>query len=64
MLQRKSNRLLPVGLLMLSAGLMLRIWAHGRLFHFGAGFLIGMSAVFLVAGFFCGDPKTNWKNNI
>ncbi len=51
MLQRKINRLLPIGLLMLSGGLILRNFVHGRYFDFAAGFLIGMSIVFMIAGF-------------
>ena len=51
MLHRKLSRLLPIGVLMLAAGLMLHNVVHGRYTEFTAGFLIGMSAVFMIAGF-------------
>jgi hypothetical protein len=50
-LHRKLSRLLPIGVLMLAAGLMLHNFVHGRYTEFTAGFLIGMSAVFMIAGF-------------
>jgi len=46
----KASRLIPIGLVMLSAGLMLNNWAHTRYSHFGGGFLLGMAIVFLLAG--------------
>jgi hypothetical protein len=49
--QDKLNRLLPVGLVMLATGLFLRNFAHGHFSNFGAGILIGMSLVFMIAGF-------------
>lgn len=51
MLHRKLSRLLPIGVLMLAAGLILHNFLHGRYTEFTAGFLIGMSAVFMIAGF-------------
>lgn len=45
------HRLFPVGTLMLAAGLVLHNWMHGRHTEFTAGFLIGMSIVFMIAGF-------------
>lgn len=36
---------------MLAAGLVLHNWTHGRYTEFTAGFLIGMSIVFMIAGF-------------
>jgi hypothetical protein len=51
MAQDKLNRLLPVGLVMLATGLILRNFAQGRFSNFGAGLLIGMSLVFMIAGF-------------
>jgi len=50
-LRRKLSRLLPIGALMLAAGLILHNFLHGRYTEFAAGFLIGMSAVFMIAGF-------------
>lgn len=50
MLYRKLNRLLPIALLMLAAGLSLRIFMHARHSEFVSGFLIGMSLVFMIAG--------------
>jgi hypothetical protein len=46
----KFARLLPLGLVLLSAGLILRNFAHGRYSDFSAGFLIGISIVFMLAG--------------
>jgi hypothetical protein len=51
MIQRKLNRLLPVGLLLLSLGVILHNWTHGRYSEFAGGFLIGMAIVFMIAGF-------------
>jgi hypothetical protein len=51
MLREKFNRLLPIGLLMLAAGLILHNFTHNHAFNFGAGFLIGMALVFMIAGF-------------
>jgi len=45
------NRLVPVGLLSLAAGLILHNWLHSRPAEFASGFLIGMSLVFLLASF-------------
>jgi hypothetical protein len=50
-LPSKSDRLIPTGMLMLSGGLILHNWMYGRYTEFGGGFLIGMSLVFLIAGF-------------
>jgi hypothetical protein len=57
-LQRKLNRLLPIGLLMLATGLLLHNWMHGRYTEFAGGFLIGMAAVFMIAGFVAHSHKT------
>jgi hypothetical protein len=57
-LQRKLNRLLPIGLLMLATGLLLHNWMHGRYTEFAGGFLIGMAAVFMIAGFVAHSRKT------
>lgn len=51
MLQSKSNYLLPIGLILLAAGLILHNWISGARAEFPAGFLIGMSIVFMIAGF-------------
>ena len=42
---------MPVGLLMLAAGLILHMFVHARYTEFASGFLIGMSLVFMIAGF-------------
>ena len=39
-----------MGLLMLSGGLIVRNFLHGRYSDFASGFLIGMSIVFMIAG--------------
>lgn len=36
---------------MLATGLLLHNWVHGRHTEFAGGFLIGMGAVFMSAGF-------------
>jgi hypothetical protein len=51
MFQTKLNRLLPVGLLLLAAGVFLHNFTHARSSEFASGLLIGMSLVFLIAGF-------------
>ncbi len=50
MLHRKITRLFPAGVLMLSVGLLLHNFIGGRYTEFAAGFLIGMAAVFIIAG--------------
>lgn len=50
MIRTKLSFLVPVGSLALAAGLIVQLWAHGRSSHFIAGFLIGISLVFLIAG--------------
>ena len=52
--RHKLKRLLPVGLLFLSGGLVLHNWTHGPYFSFAAGMLIGMSVVVVVAGLIAG----------
>lgn len=47
----KLHYLFPIGTLLLAAGLLLRNWTHGRYTEFTAGFLIGVSIVFMIAGF-------------
>ncbi len=51
MLKRNLNYLLPTGAFMLSGGLLIHNFLHGRCTEFAAGFLIGMSLVFVIAGF-------------
>jgi hypothetical protein len=46
----KLNRLLPIGLLFLAAGFMLHLWTKGDYFESAAGFLIGISIVFILLG--------------
>jgi hypothetical protein len=46
----KVRRLIPIGLLMLSCGLILNNWTHTKYSHFAGGFLIGMAIVFMIAG--------------
>jgi len=50
MLRNKLIRLLPIGLLLLAAGLLLHNFFHGRHTEFSSGLLIGMSLVFIIAG--------------
>jgi hypothetical protein len=47
---RKMNRLLPIGLLMLAAGLILHNFLRAHYSEFAGGFLIGMALVFMIAG--------------
>jgi hypothetical protein len=51
MLRRKMNVFMPLGLLLLSAGGILRFLSHGKVPDFAIGFLFGMSIVFVIAGF-------------
>jgi hypothetical protein len=48
-LKKSLDRLFPVGALMLSGGLLLHNFQHARSTEFTAGFLIGLSIVFLIA---------------
>ncbi len=50
MLRRKMNRLMPIGLVLLASGLLLHRM-HGDYVESISGFLIGISIVFLIAGF-------------
>lgn len=45
----KLRNLFPIGMLSLSAGLILRNFLHSRYSEFAAGMLIGMSIVFMIA---------------
>lgn len=47
----KLNRLLPIGTILLAAGLGLHIWTHGDYSESASGFLIGIAVVFIIAGF-------------
>lgn len=51
MVGTKLNRLLQLGLLLLAAGGILRIFTRTRYSEFAGGLLIGMSLVFMIAGF-------------
>ena len=46
----RLKNLLPIGLLSLAGGLLLRNFAHTRYSEFAAGLLIGVSIVFTIAG--------------
>jgi tellurite resistance protein TehA-like permease len=46
------KNLLPIGLVSLAAGLILRNFLHSDYSEFAAGLLIGMSIVFMIAGLF------------
>lgn len=50
MLSRKMSRLMPIGLMLLASGLLLHRM-HGDYVESISGFLIGISIVFLIAGF-------------
>ena len=47
----KLHRLLPIGTILLAAGLGLHIFAHGDYSESVSGFLIGSAVVFIIAGF-------------
>ena len=51
MLRNKISRLLPIGLVFLASGLLIHNWTHGRYGEFSSGVLIGVSLVFMIAGF-------------
>ena len=46
----RFKNLLPIGLLSLAGGLLLRNFLHTRPSEFAAGLLIGMSLVLMIAG--------------
>jgi len=48
--QRKINRFVPVGLLLLMAGIFLQHFTHERYSDFAGGFLLGVALVFLIFG--------------
>jgi hypothetical protein len=48
--QRKINRFVPVGLLLLMAGILLQHFTHERYSDFAGGFLMGVALVFLIFG--------------
>jgi len=48
--QRKINRFVPVGLLLLMAGIFLQHFTHERYSDFAGGFLMGVALVFLIFG--------------
>lgn len=52
------KNLLPIGLLSLSAGLILHNFLHTRYSEFAAGLLIGISIVFIIAGFVKSAPAS------
>ena len=51
MSHRNVSHLLPAGLVLLASGLLLNNWLHGDYAESLAGFLIGISSVFMIAGF-------------
>jgi hypothetical protein len=53
----KLNRLLPMGLLMLGAGLLLDVWTHGDHAPSVAGFWLATSAVLIRFGFVPQNPE-------
>ena len=48
---RKLGRVLPIGLVLLASGLLLHNWMRGDYAESISGFLIGISLVFIIAGF-------------
>ena len=47
---KKISRFVPVGLLVLVAGIFLQHFTHERYSDFAGGFLIGVALVFLIFG--------------
>ncbi|HKF06297.1 MAG TPA: hypothetical protein VKB49_28525 [Candidatus Sulfotelmatobacter sp.] len=47
----RLTRLLPIGAILLAAGLGLHLWTHGDFSESISGFLIGIGVVFIIAGF-------------
>ena len=54
----KLKNLFPVGMLSLSAGLILHNFLHTRYSEFAAGVLIGMSIVLMIASLSGRDKRT------
>ena len=50
MSRHRLSRFVPVGLLVLVAGIFLQHFTHERYSDFAGGFLMGMSLVFLIYG--------------
>lgn len=50
MTQRKMNRLIPVGLLVMSSALIYRNFMHGRASDFAVGLLMGISIGLMIVG--------------
>ena len=48
--QRKINRFVPIGLLLLMAGIFLQHFTHERYSDFAGGFLMGVALVLLIFG--------------
>ena len=59
MLHRKMSLVLPIGLVLFATGLLLHNWMHGDYAESIAGFLIGISLVCLIAGFFGSSRQVN-----
>lgn len=55
----KLKNLFPVGMLSLSAGLILHNFLHTRYSEFAAGVLIGMSIVLMIASLSGRDKRTS-----
>lgn len=51
MARRKLSQLVPTGLILLASGLLLHNGMHGDYAESVSGFLIGISLVFVIAGF-------------
>ena len=50
-MKRHVNVPTPIGLVFLCAGILLGNWPLGDASHFAASFLIGLSVLFVIAGF-------------
>ena len=51
MSRRRLSQLVPIAVVMLASGLLLHKWMHGDYADSISGFLIGVSLVFVIAGF-------------
>ena len=56
MTRSRSRLSTAAGTLVLSLGLLVRLWANGNVAHFASGFLLGVSVALLILGL-AGAPR-------
>ena len=56
MTRSRNSLSTAAGILALSVGLLVRLWANGNIAHFASGFLLGVSIALLILGL-AGTPR-------